>query len=111
MQLLLYIYQMVHSDVDIFCLQEVWGSDVQGKIRTDLKPFYPHALSAIDLDTEPTDTTTPACGDDSGLDEYFACRAQRCADQSGLAFSFCGIIRFIYTLQSVVIYHARGLFC
>ena len=72
MQLLfyIYIYQMVHSDVDIFCLQEVWGSDVQRKIRTDLKPFYPHALSAIDLDTEPTDTTTPACGDDSGLDEY-----------------------------------------
>ena len=84
---------MVHSDVDIFCLQEVWGSDVQRKIHTDLKPFYPHALSAIDLDTEPTDTTTPACGDDSDYEAVIICRAQRCADQLGIAFALCGILR------------------
>ena len=60
--------QIALSDVDIFCLQEVFSSDVQRRIRRDLQPFYPYALSAIDLDTEPSDSTTPACGEDSGLD-------------------------------------------
>ena len=52
---------MQRSDVDIFCLQEVWQASVQRKIRNDLKAFYPYALSAIDLSGRGSDTL--ACGD------------------------------------------------
>ena len=85
--------QMIQSNVDIFCLQEAWTADVQRKIRRDLKPFYPYALSAIDLDTEPSDTTTPSCQQGPLLARYFNCRALNCAGQSGVAFGVCGILR------------------
>ena len=83
---------MIQSDVDIFCLQEIWTADVQRKICRDLKPFYPYALSAIDLDTDPSDTTTPSCPQGS-VDAAFDCRALNCAGLSGLAFGVCGILR------------------
>ena len=83
---------MIQSEVDIFCLQEAWTADVQRKIRRDLKPFYPYALSAIDLDTEPSDTTTPSCQQGS-LATYFNCRALNCAGLSGVEFVVCGILR------------------
>lgn len=79
--------------MDIFCLQEVWTTDIQRKIRRSLKPYYPYALSAIDLEKERVDTTTPACGVASGVDSYFGCRHQRCAGLSGLAYAACGVIR------------------
>ena len=83
---------MIQSDVDIFCLQEAWTADVQRKIRRDLKPFYPYAQSVIDLDTEPSDTTTPSCQQGS-VDATFDCRALNCAVLSGPAFGVCGTLR------------------
>ena len=81
---------MQKSDVDIFCLQEVWQASVQRKIRNDLKAFYPYALSAIDLSGPGSDT--PACDSDA-LDALFACRELRCPGLSGPQLAFCGTLR------------------
>ena len=86
------LLQIAQSNVDIFCLQEAWTADVQRKIRRDLKPFYPYALSGIDLDTDPSDTTTPSCPLND-LDGYFDCRAQRCEGLTGNQFGICGVLR------------------
>ena len=82
---------MIHSDVDIFCLQEVYSSSIQRKIRSALKDAYPYALSAIDLDTEP-EGGKPTCDSDL-LDAFFTCRSQRCPGLVGFRASICGILR------------------
>lgn len=102
-------YQIIQSDVDILCLQEVWTADVQRKIRRDLKPFYPYALSAIDLDMPPADTTPLTCPQD-GLQEFFNCRALRCAEQTGFAFVICGILRYLYCVTNRIISLFGGFF-
>ena len=78
---------MIQSDVDIYCVEEVWEADVQRKIRNDLREFYPYALSPIDLDTEPTSTVPP-----TAAANFLRCRSLRCTGQTGLAFGFCGIL-------------------
>ena len=83
---------MIQSDIDIFCLQEVWEARIQRKIRRDLKDFYPYALSAIDLENAPG-SDTPACDSDE-LDALLTCREQRCAGLSGAPLVFCGILRY-----------------
>ena len=83
--------QMIRSDVDIFCLQEVWDVRIQRKIRTALRDAYPYVLSAIDLDSE-SDSDEPACNPDL-LDAFLTCRSQRCPGPVGLRVSVCGILR------------------
>ena len=85
---------MIHSDVDIFCLQEVWESPIQRKIRRALKNIYPYALSAIDLDMEP-DSDELACDPDK-IDAYFDCEDLACAQLSGAQRSFCGSLRSVF---------------
>ena len=82
---------MIQSDVDIFCLQEVYEPRVQRKVRRDLKNFYPYALSAIDLDNEP-DSDELACDSDT-LNTLFACLTQRCPGVSGPEQVVCGTLR------------------
>ena len=85
---------MSQSDVDIFCLQELWGSGSQRRIRRELKPFYPYALSAVDLDTEP-DGDDMACDerDNDVIDDILNCRMQHCVGMSVVEEAFCGIFR------------------
>lgn len=83
---------MIQSDIDILCLQEIWSSQQQRKLRADLKPFYPYALSAVDLENEPSNEN-PACPS-SQLGEYFTCREQRCEGRTGVDFSTCGTLRY-----------------
>ena len=89
-----YSLQMAQSDVDIFCLQEVWGSGSQRRIRRELEPFYPYALSAVDLDTEP-DGDDMACDerDNELIDAILICRMQRCPGFSVVQEAVCGILR------------------
>ena len=82
---------MINSDVDIFCLQEVWEANTQRRIRKELKDVYPYALSAIDLDAEPS-SDGPVCGR-SELESVLTCQEQRCPGLQGAAMSFCNIIR------------------
>ena len=81
----------MHSDVDIFCLQEVFSSSIQRRIRSALRDVYPYVLSAIDLDTE-TGSDEPTCDSDL-LDAFFTCRSQRCPGAVGFRESVCGILR------------------
>ena len=85
---------MTQSDVDVFCLQEMWGSRIQRRVRRELKSSYPYALSAIDLDTEP-DGDEMACdeNDNDVLDAFFNCRTQRCPGLPPAEEAFCGIFR------------------
>ena len=83
--------QMIRSDVDIFCLQEVWEVRTQRRIRSALRDVYPYALSAIDLDTE-TDGDELACDSDD-LDAVFTCRNQSCPGLTGPELAFCGSLR------------------
>jgi hypothetical protein len=88
--------QMIRSDVDIFCLQEVWDVRIQRKIRTALRDAYPYVLSAIDLDSE-SDSDEPACNPDL-LDAFLTCRSQRCPGPVGLRVSVCGILSCLEVL-------------
>ena len=78
--------------MDIFCLQEVWEPYVQRKIYSEVKGFYPYALSAIDLENEPVSDGTRACDSDL-LDAALACRERACQGLTGPAFAFCGSLR------------------
>ena len=82
---------MIKSDVDIFCLQEIWEANVQRRIRKELKDVYPYALSAIDLDGDPS-SDGPVC-DRSEVESVLACREQRCIGLQGATLSFCGVVR------------------
>ena len=84
-------FQMIKSDVDIFCLQEIWEANVQRRIRKELKDVYPYALSAIDLDAEPS-SDGPVCGR-SVVDSVLACQKQHCIGLQGATLSFCTVIR------------------
>ena len=84
--------QVIQSDVDIFCLQEVWEPSVQRKIYSEVKGFYPYALSAIDLENEPVSDGTTACDSDL-LDAALACRERACQGLTGPALAFCGTLR------------------
>ena len=82
---------MINSDVDIFCLQEIFEANMQRRIRKELKDFYPYALSAIDLDAEPS-SDGPVC-DRSEVESVLACQEQRCPGLQGAELSFCNTIR------------------
>ena len=83
---------MIESDVDIFCLQEVWRGNVQRRLRKELKAYYPYALSAIDLDTQP-DNSGPACTSDE-VNIVFTCQEQNCPGLSGPELVVCSIARY-----------------
>jgi endonuclease/exonuclease/phosphatase family metal-dependent hydrolase len=91
--------QMIRSDVDIFCLQEVWEVRIQRQIRTALRDTYPYVLSAIDLDSE-SDSDELACDSDK-LDAFFACRDLACPGQTGPALAFCGSLSCHVQLASL----------
>ena len=82
---------MIQSDVDIFCLQEVWRGNVQRRLRKELKAYYPYALSAIDLDTQP-DNSGPACTSDE-VNIAFTCQEQNCPGLSGREQLLCSIVK------------------
>ena len=82
---------MIKSDVDIFCLQEIWQANVQRRIRNELKDVYPYALSAIDLDAEPS-SDGPVC-DRSEVESLLACQEQHCPSLQGAELFFCMVLR------------------
>ena len=82
---------MIQSDVDIFCLQEVWRGNVQRRLRKELKAYYPYALSAIDLDTQP-DNSGPACTSDE-VNIAFTCQQENCPGLFGPELVVCNIVR------------------
>ena len=85
--------QIIESDVDIFCLQEVWYADIQRQIYNGVKDYYPYALSAVDL-TDSTVSSEPACTRDT-LNQFLQCQAMNCAAlaDSITQYEICGVLR------------------
>ena len=52
--------QILTSEADIFCLQEIFFSDVQRQIVAAVRDDYPYAFSAQDLNSS-TPSANPAC--------------------------------------------------
>lgn len=50
----------MESNLDVVCLQEVWRTDLQRQIFSDLRDMYPHHVSHIDL-TSNNVAMTPVC--------------------------------------------------
>ena len=86
-------HQIIKSDVDIFCLQEVWYADIQRQIYNGVKDYYPYALSAVDL-TDSTVSSEPACTRDT-VNQFLQCQAMSCAAFAGSFFqtAVCAALR------------------
>ena len=62
MCVLLCMMQILNSDVDIWCLQEVFFADVHRKIYNAVSSRYPYALSSSSLSAnEPLGDSPSAC--------------------------------------------------
>ena len=87
----MHAHQMSQSDVDIFCLQEVWEANLQRRIYSELSEIYPYVVSAIDIESVSNSTATACKNNES--DAYFNCREDQCAELSGGSLTVCGILR------------------
>ena len=87
--------QIINSDVDIFCLQEVWYADIQKKIYSGVKDYYPYVLSAVDL-TDNTVSSEPACTLEV-LSSVQECQRNACSAfaSDNTRFRLCGILRYV----------------
>ena len=88
------LQQIIKSDVDIFCLQEVWYADIQRQIYNGVKDYYPYALSAVDL-TDSTVSSEPACTMEM-LGPGIECQMNFCSQYANnpLLFATCVAIRY-----------------
>ena len=79
--------QINDSDVDIFCLQEVFFADIQRQIYRALKERYPYILSATDLTLE-SESPERAC-EPQELFGVFTCVQTLCAGLPDNEASIC----------------------
>ena len=88
--------QIIESDVDIFCLAEVWYADIQRQIYNGVKDYYPYALSAVDL-TDSTVSSEPACTTEM-LAPAIECQMNSCSEFANdiYQFAICGAIRYVH---------------
>ena len=88
------LQQIIKSDVDIFCLQEVWYADIQRQIYNGVKDYYPYVLSAVDL-TDSTVSSEPACTIEM-LGPALECQINSCSEFSNdpPQFAACGGVRY-----------------
>lgn len=69
--------QLVKSDADVFCLQDVWLPEHQQQIYKAVKGIYSYIASAIDLERDITFNKTPAC-DSAIFQELLSCTEANC---------------------------------
>lgn len=88
------LQQIIKSNVDIFCLQEVWYADVQRKIYNGVREYYPYVLSAVNL-TDNTVSSEPACTVDM-LFPGLGCQMNACGQFASdpNQFAICGATRY-----------------
>ena len=82
--------------MDVICLQEVWRTDIQRLIFSELRDLYPHTISQINL-TTPKSPPAAACRGDQ-IQAYAGCLQQNCASNPSIA---CPIEDCITELLSV----------
>ena len=83
----------------MFCLQEIWLSGTQFKIRDGICSIYPHVVMAAELAQDTNgDDGIPAC-DSHSMDMYENCSAVHCPS---LSFSiYCMVKNCLSTLRQL----------
>lgn len=86
--------QIDSSDVDIFCLQEIFDTGIQRQIYAALKNKYPYSLSALNLSAE-GESAERACSLEQ-LQQVGVCAQTQCPNlpPAGGAFAACVALRY-----------------
>ena len=94
-------FQIKNSKVDIFCLQEIFFSDIQRQIVAAVKDEFPYAFSAQNLSMQPIPSIPTMACTVAQLRTYQECIVQRCSSFQGPVF-LCIALRYIgITIVSV----------
>ena len=109
--------QLIKSNADVFCLQEVWLPEQQQQIYHAVKRNYPYIASAIDLEQDIRFNKTPACDFDNLL-KFYSCTETNCKNVTEAEIFTCSGIHcyhFLNLLSSecnvCLFVAARGLEC
>jgi hypothetical protein len=89
--------QIMRSDLDIICLQEVWKTKLQRHIFNRVKRLYPHSVSLIDLTASKAEGGPRACSPTEVLN-FERCLMTNCTNGTSSSLHACIANSCLHTL-------------